>query len=392
MILSLKNKNSIKIFIVATLLAAITFVASQYFTGKTNEVVVAKINDQEIYKSEIEKKLRDVFEGQSFKSQEQEIKVPTLETLPKEVIEILAKEVYLEKELIKAAKNSAVAKSPEVKAKIAEAEAKILRQSYVDSIVKNEVSDQKISEKYAELSKEFEGKKEYLIAHIVSASSQDAEKIANELKSKKAPKFSDLAKKYSIDQESASKGGELGYNLESNLIKEIADVIPNLKQDEISAPIQTKFGWHLVKILGSRDAQAMPFESVKDNIREHLTQEAVNDINGKITKDVKVEILIQLKKEEPKIETPKTEEKKPEELSGEEQVSDEAKPAQATEEEAANKPQNAEGDVVEENLDEKTEEKKAAEVKKEKPKKAEKKSKKSNEKSKAKKQKNKNQR
>ncbi|MES2961388.1 MAG: peptidylprolyl isomerase [Pseudomonadota bacterium] len=310
-----RKKNSTKIFIVATTVAAVIFGASAYFFKRGNDVVVAQINDQKVYKSEIERKLRSVFDGQNLE-QNQETKIPEVENLPKEVIEILVKEVYLDKELAREAKKSKISDNKEVKDKIADAKDKILRQAYIDSLVKQEITDQKVSDKYAELSNELTGKKEYSISHIVTKTKDDAEKVLKEMQSKKPAKFSDLAKKYSIDQESAEKGGDLGYILEDNMIKEIGDTVESLKKDEVSNPIQTKFGWHIIKISDVRDAKALPFESVKDNIREQLAQDKLNEINSRITKNSKVKILIKLKEAEaPKPETEKkAEEKKPEEV------------------------------------------------------------------------------
>jgi len=287
-----RNKNSVRIFSAITLIAAVVLGASYYLNNKKEKgMVVAKVNGQEIYQSEIEQKLRNIFEGQG-----EEVAVPAIENLPKEVLDILIKETYLDKELSKLAKRSNVMKDKKVKERVAAAESKILRQSYIDSVLEKEVTEQKVSAKYAEISSNLAGKKEYSIFHIVAKSKEEAEKIYKEITAKKKSiRFSDAAKKYSIDQESAERGGDLGFVLEENMIKEIADAIANLKQDEISAPIQTKFGWHLVKFSEVREAQPLPFDSVKQNLREQLEQDKTNEIEAKIVKDAKVKIVIKLK-------------------------------------------------------------------------------------------------
>lgn len=287
-----RNKNSVRIFSAITLIAALVLGASYYLNNKKEKgMVVAKVNGQEIYQSEIEQKLRNIFEGQG-----EEVAVPAIENLPKEVLDILIKETYLDKELSKLAKRSDLMKDKKVKERVAAAESKILRQSYIDSVLEKEVTEQKVSAKYAEISSNLAGKKEYSIFHIVAKSKEEAGKIYKEITAKKKPiRFSDAAKKYSIDQESAERGGDLGFVLEENMIKEIADAIVNLKQDEISAPIQTKFGWHLVKFTEVREAQPLPFDSVKQNLREQLEQDKTNEIEAKIVKDAKVKIVIKLK-------------------------------------------------------------------------------------------------
>jgi peptidyl-prolyl cis-trans isomerase C len=286
-----RKKNSTKIFIAATLVAALIYGISNYLIYNSNEQVVAKVNGQKIFKSEIEQKLRDVFDGQN-----QDTNIPDVASLPKEVIEILAKEIYLDAELTKEAKKSKISKTQEVKDQIAAEQNKILRQTYINSLIKSEITDQKVSDKYVELSNDLAGKKEFLISHIVTKTKDVAEKLLRELKSSRsANKFAELAKKHSIDPESAENGGDLGYILEDNMIKEIAEAAAHLEKDEISNPIQTKFGWHLIKVLEIRDAKPLPFESVKDNIRDQLIQDKLNEINSKITKDAKVQIVIELK-------------------------------------------------------------------------------------------------
>lgn len=340
-----RKKNSTKIFAFAAIIAAALFGASLYFFHGNDEVA-ATVNNQKIYKSEIENKLRSVFESQNF-GQGSEMKAPELATMPKEVIEILAKEIYLERELTKEAQKSKAAKSAELKARIADAKNRMVRQAYINSLLEEKVGDQQIRDKYAELSNDLTGKKEYQISHIVTKTKEEAEKIAKEINSKKA-KFADMAKKYSIDQDSAGNGGNLGYILEDNMFKEISEVLVTLKKDQVSQPVQTKFGWHLLKISDTRPATPLPFEAVKDNIRDQLTQDAINEINSKITKDAKIKILMKLQ-EAP---TPPAAEEKP----VEEKANTIAAP-ESTEAAAATEEKVTEEKVAEEKVEEKTAEK-----------------------------------
>lgn len=149
-----KKKNSTKILYAVVVIAALTFTISNYVIAHKNDVVIAKINDTKILKDEVERKLREVFEGQS-----QEVKIPEVDRLPKEVLEILIKEIYLEKELTADAKKSKAVKTKEVEEKIIDVKNKILRQVYVDSLLKEEVTDEKINEKFSQLNKDIEGKR-----------------------------------------------------------------------------------------------------------------------------------------------------------------------------------------------------------------------------------------
>lgn len=285
-----RRKNSVRIFSAITLFAALIFVASYYFIHQREKgVVVAKVNGQEILQSELELKLRSIFDETGGGT-----KLPAIANLPKEVLDILIKETYLDKKLSGLAKKSNLAHSAPIEAKIASAQDRILRQAYIDSVVTKDVTDKKIADKYAEISSALAGKKEYFVFHIVVKSKAEAEKLRGMITAKgKAIKFFDVAKKYSLDSESAEKGGELGFVLEDNMIKEVGEEIVKLQKDEISKPIETRFGWHLVKFTDVRDAQPLSFEAVKDNIRQQLSQDRINEIESEIVRNAKVKILIQ---------------------------------------------------------------------------------------------------
>lgn len=286
-----RNKNATKIAIAATLFITLTAAFANYLINKNEGIIIAKINNQNIYKEDLQTRLKDIFN-----STNQEFEVPQIETLPEEVISILAKEVYVELELTKKAKKSAFTKSDEVKEKITFAKNKILRQAYIDGVLRNETSEEKITEKYQELINEIEGKKEYEISHIIVEDEKQAKKLAKILNLFPS-KFARLAKKHSLDKESAANGGNLGYLLENNVIPEIAVILPALKKGSISKPIQTKFGWHIIKLNNIQDARTVSFEEAREAIKASLIKEKLEEINNDILQDFEVEIIAALKPE-----------------------------------------------------------------------------------------------
>ncbi len=287
---SRKRRRSKKLFAALAILAAVLFLATGFFINRNSgRILVAKVNDQKIYKTELEAKLHDIFSGQ-----DGSVKTPEIEKLPKEVLEILVKEIYLEKELVKKAQSEGLGKDPEIKSQIEQAKNKILRQAYLNKLTSEAVTEEKVNNKYLELTKDLEGKKEYQIAHILVKTKEEAEDILQKLKKSK---FADLAKKYSIDKESAEKGGNLELMLEDSLVKEIAEAVSSLKINQVSQPIQTKFGWHIIKVNEVKEAILPAFENVKENIREQLKHDIASETNSKITKDIKLELLIKLEPE-----------------------------------------------------------------------------------------------
>ena len=202
-----------------------------------------------------------------------------------------------------------------------------------NSIIKEKVSEEKIRDKYAELNSGIAGKKEFSVAHILVKTKVEAEKIYDSLTSKKAKKaanFADLAKKNSIDKDTANKGVKLGYVLEDNMLKEIAAVVATLKKGEISKPIETKSGWHIVKLEDIKEAKAASFEEVKESLREQMIKEETGAVYKNIFDNVKIEIL--LKKAEENAVEKKQDEIKSEEIKDEKATEVEQKSSEQSEE------------------------------------------------------------
>lgn len=293
----MKNlKTSTKIFAISTIIIAVLISVSFFAMQTKGNKIIAKVNNTKIYTSEVQEKLDKIFSSQNFGGKE--TKSPRIESLPKEVIKILIKEIYLEKEILNKAKKLNIANLDSVKEQIEDSKNQIIRQAYIEEIAKKEVTKEDVLEKYAKLSDDLKGKKEYLVYHIVTKTKAEAWNAKRALKRGGYKNFDSVAKQYSIDKTSAQKGGELGYVLENNIIEEVAQVIKNLKLNYVSNPVETKFGWHIIKVTEVRDAQALPFDKVKDTIENNLRQEAINKVNSKITDNLDIDILIKLKGDE----------------------------------------------------------------------------------------------
>ncbi|HLD76720.1 MAG TPA: peptidylprolyl isomerase [Rickettsiales bacterium] len=297
-----KKKKMKKIFAIIAMAAIVSYIVVVFLNKSPSEDrAVAKVGNKKIYKSEISAKISEIFAANGSDIGN----VLKIENMPAEVIETFSREIYLEKKLVKKAKQVRLNKNPEIRSRLEHEESKILIDAYLNYIIEKNVNDVAIKEKYAELMGNLEGKKEYELSHIVVADEKEAlvvyQSYSETSVNQKPKKFVELAKKYSIDKESANKKGDLGYILEDNIIKEIAEIVLKMTKGEYSKPIKTEFGWHIVKIDNIRDAKVFPFEEVKDDIREQMIKEKTKEIYDEIFNDVEVKILIDLnKKEEPK--------------------------------------------------------------------------------------------
>ncbi len=86
-------------------------------------------------------------------------------------------------------------------------------------------------------------------------------------------KFGDLAREYSKDPGSAQQGGDLGSFARGTMVKAFEDAAFAAKPGEIVGPVQTEFGWHIIKVNGIKEAHAQPFDEVKGQIETALKRQ-----------------------------------------------------------------------------------------------------------------------
>ncbi|XXF10936.1 SurA N-terminal domain-containing protein [Pseudomonas sp. D2-3] len=98
--------------------------------------------------------------------------------------------------------------------------------------------------------------------------------------------FGALAKEFSQDPGSASEGGDLGYAGKGVYDPAFEDALYALKQDEVSAPVRTEFGWHLIKLLGVQAPEVPSFDSLKEKLETDLKAQRVEQRFVEATKQL----------------------------------------------------------------------------------------------------------
>ena len=95
---------------------------------------------------------------------------------------------------------------------------------------------------------------------------------------KKGSNFEDLAKKFSEDPGSKTKGGDLGWLVHGQTVPEFDKAVFSLPKGQISDLIRTQYGFHIIKVLEKETAHTKPFDEVKDSIRTPLVLQKVDQI------------------------------------------------------------------------------------------------------------------
>lgn len=154
-----------------------------------------------------------------------------------------------------------------------------------DYLKKNPVSDADVKAAYEKYKTEL-GDKEYSASHILVGTEAEAKDIIAQLG--KGGDFAKIAKDKSKDPGSKDKGGDLGWFSLSGMVKPFADSVSKLQKGSYTqAPVQTQFGWHVIKLVDTRPLVPPPFEKVKDGLQKQLAQrqleKMLTDLHAKAT-------------------------------------------------------------------------------------------------------------
>jgi len=188
--------------------------------------------------------------------------------MQKEFLEQLATSHLIYQEGIK----QGIDKEPLVKSQIEDASRKIvlatLLQREIESRIKTP-TEKDIEQYYQTHTDEFKQEKQVRARHILVENEATAKKISAKLKS--GADFATLAKESSSCPSSA-KGGDLGFFTRERMVKEFADVAFKLKKGEVSGPVKTKFGYHIIEVTDIKEAGSTPLAEVKTAIENKLIQ------------------------------------------------------------------------------------------------------------------------
>ena len=193
--------------------------------------------------------------------------------------EVIAREVFMQE-----AQKRGLDGSDDFKAQMELARQTLLiRELFADYQKANPVSDADIQAEYDRFVAT-NGGKEYRARHILVEKEDEAKTIIASLK--KGGKFDEIAKKQSKDPGSGANGGDLDWANASSYVPEFSGALVKLKKGQTTdAPVKTQFGYHVIRLEDTRDAQLPKLEEVKPQIAQQLQQQKLakfqEDLRGK---------------------------------------------------------------------------------------------------------------
>jgi peptidyl-prolyl cis-trans isomerase C len=162
---------------------------------------------------------------------------------------------------------------------------------------KTDVSDEEAKKFYEENKAEFEQPETVKASHILfRVSKEDSEEVVNqklkaaqgaEARAKKGEDFAALAKELSEEPGAKESGGDLGFFPKDRMVPEFAEVAFSEKVGEVSDPVRTQFGWHVIKVTDKKPAGTPPYDEVKAQLLTYLKAKKQEEVAQQVLKSLR---------------------------------------------------------------------------------------------------------
>ena len=197
-------------------------------------------------------------------------------------------QVVLREIFAQEAEKRGIAASADYKAQMELARQSIMiRELFEDYRKKNPVSDADAKAEYDKFKAQASGT-EYRARHILVEGEEEAKALIAQLKG--GAKFEDLAKAKSKDPGSGQNGGDLDFAKPENYVPEFSKAMTGLKKGEMTeTPVKSQFGWHIIRLDDTREAQFPEFEQVKPQIQQRLEQAKLQKFQDDLRKSAKTD-------------------------------------------------------------------------------------------------------
>jgi len=192
------------------------------------------------------------------------------------------------------------------KRRVAFARNKLLMEELLQSVGKAALTDEAMHKVYDDAIKQMGHEQEVHARHILIRAAAGDEKASKEAEDKikamiarlkKGEDFVKLAGELTEDPSGKANGGDLGYFSKEQMVPEFSDTAFKLDKGQISEPVKTQFGWHVIKVEDKRVKAPPSFDEVKPQIEQYVTRKAQAELVTSLRAGAKIEKMY--KSEEP---------------------------------------------------------------------------------------------
>ena len=230
--------------------------------AQSPDMVVAELNGTPITFGEIQAFQQDIPTAAD---------IDTAQILPRLI------EFYIDQQLvITAARGRGLENDAQVKEQLARLEGELIRQAYLRDEIRDRVTEDKVRAEYDKRLETLVQEEEVRARHILVKTQDEAEGLLRELAD--GADFAALARDKSTGP-SGPQGGDLGYFTAGVMVPEFSEAAFAMEAGEVSsAPVQTDFGWHVIKVEDKRLKPLPTFDEMAPEIRDELSNEAVDSV------------------------------------------------------------------------------------------------------------------
>lgn len=242
--------------------------------GKPDDPVAATVNGQPILRSEVLEAINSL--PQQYRQMPVEMLVP-----------LMAEQVATARLVAQKGIDAGLQNDPEVKERLATAERRIIQDIWLQRQIKAKVTDQAIQDAYKKYLADNPAQDQVKARHILVDSEDKAKDLIKKLEG--GAKFEELANTNTTDPSGKESGGDLGWFAKDQMVPEFAEVAFKLDKGQLSDPVKTQFGWHVLKVEDKRNRPIPDFDKVKDQIETYVVRKAQADLVTKLRAEAKIE-------------------------------------------------------------------------------------------------------
>ena len=163
----------------------------------------------------------------------------------------------------------------------------LIRELFDDHQRKNPITDAQAKVEYDKFKAQAAGT-EYRARHILVEQEDEAKALIAKIKS--GAKFEDVARENSKDPGSGANGGDLDYAKADAYVPEFGKAMAALKKGEMTdAPVKSSFGWHIIRLEDTRDAEFPGFDEVKDQLKQRMEQTQMQSFQEQLRKSARTD-------------------------------------------------------------------------------------------------------
>ena len=263
---------------------ALLIVSTAPLYAQDKDPLVAKVNGVEVHQSDLAV------------AEEEAGQIPPMSPEAKQdyLVQFVADMILVSK----AAEDKKLGDTPEFKRKVEFTRKKLLMEGLLQSIGKDALTDEAMHKVYDEAVKQIGDEKEVHARHILFRAAAGDEKASKEAEEKikaviarlkKGEDFAKVAGEVTEDPSGKANGGDLGYFSKDQMVPEFSEAAFKLENGQISEPVKTQFGWHVIKVEDKRVKPAPKFEEVKPQIENFVVRKAQAELVTKLRAEAKIE-------------------------------------------------------------------------------------------------------